>query len=165
MKRNIYLLSIILLLLVQSCSTVNIASNKQQGYNKQPKKIFIVVNCNKDVNIFCTGLVYGLTNKLTEKGVQSDGYVRDPLSLESEEDRNKRINAYNPEAVLTVQQTLTGSGKGVFELTLIDGESRKNVWKSELEVSADSYTSLEDSGVIDKAVKTLVSKLAEDKII
>jgi hypothetical protein len=166
MKRNLYLASVLIFLLIsQSCSTVNIASNKQQGYNKQPKKIYIVINCDKTTNVFCSGLVNRLKSKFTEKDIQSESYVKDPLSLESEEELTKKISSYSPEAVLMIQQTVTGGSRCTFELTLIDGETKKHVWKSELDVSADSYASLEDEGVINKGLKALLDKLIQDKII
>jgi hypothetical protein len=166
MKNDFYLVPIFIFVFIcQSCSTVNIASNKQEGYNKQPKKIYVVVNCDKNTNVFCSGLVNGLKNKFTEKGIQSDSYIHDPLSLQTQEEINKKVTSYGPEAILMIQQTVIGDGRGTFELTLIDGETNKPVWKSEFEISADSYTSLEDTGVINKGLKILVDKLIQDKII
>jgi hypothetical protein len=165
MSRGLYFLSILFLLIFQSCSTVDIVSNKQPEYNKQPKKIFIIVSCNKDADFLCKGLIHGLTKKLAQKGVQADGYMLNSLSLDSEENRNKRIKSYNPEAILTIQQGLTINGRRVFELTLIDYESGKNVWKSEFEVSISYYNSPEGPGVIDTPVKAPIDKLTADKII
>src|ERR1700743_3016536 len=148
MKRNFYIIPALLLLFIfQSCSTVNIASNKQEGYNKQPKKIYIVISYDKGANVFCNGLVNGLKNKLKEKGIQTDSHSRDQLSLETEDELAKRVDTFNPEAVLMIQQTGTGDSRSTFELTLIDKETKKRVWKGLFDISADSYSSLEDDGV------------------
>lgn len=166
MRKIIYLfLATVLAFLFQSCATVNMASNKSESYNKQPKKIYIVVNFNKDHKIFCNGLIAGLKNDFTQKGIQSDSYMHDALSLASDEDINKKANDYNPEAVLLIQQTLTGGGRATFELTLIDSETKKRVWKGAFEVSTDTYSSMEGEGTINKSVNTIVEKLAQDKII
>ncbi len=166
MKRITYLFSVtVLAFLIQSCATINMASNKSESYNKQPKKIYIVANFNKDDRTFCNGLVAGLKNNFTQKGIQSDSYMHDALSLESDEDINKKANDYNPEAVLLIQQTLTGGGRATFELTLIDSATKKHVWKGAFEVSTDTYSSMEGDGTINRSVKTIVEKLAQDKII
>ncbi|HTI57421.1 hypothetical protein [Mucilaginibacter sp.] len=164
MKRS-YLYLVAVILLSQSCSTVNIASNKKADYNKQPKKIYIVADCNKDAGTFCKNFTEGLKNNLSLKGITCDAYVRNQLSFESEEDINKKIAAYNPEAALMIHQTQTGGGANTFEFTLIDKDTQKPVWKCELEVSIDSYTSMENDNVINKAIKTVLEKLAQDKII
>jgi hypothetical protein len=140
------------------------ATNKSDSYNKQPKKIYIIVNFNKNDRTFCNGLVTGLKNNFTKKGIQSDSYMHDSLSLEGEEDINGKTNDYNPEAVLLIQQTLTGAGIATFELTLIDRETKKKVWKGAFNVSTDSY-SMGDEDVINKSVNTIVEKLTQDKII
>jgi len=166
MKKTIYLFFVtVLAFLFQSCATVNMASNKSDSYNKQPKKIYIVANFNKDDRIFCNGLIAGLKDNFTKRGIQSDSYLRDALSLESDDDINKKANEYNPEAVLLIQQTLTGGGRATFELTLIDGETKKRVWKGAFDISTDTYSSMEDEGAINKSVKIIVEKLAQDKII
>lgn len=166
MRKIIYLFCItVSVFLIQSCATVNMASNKSDSYSKQPKKIYIVANFNKNDRTFCNGLVNGLKVNFTQKGIKTDSYMRDALSLESDEDIDRKANDYHPEAVLLIQQTLTGGGRATFELTLIDGETKKRVWKGAFDISTDSYSSMEDEGAINKSVKTIVEKLAQDKII
>ena len=166
MKRPLYLIFILLVMVsLHSCTTVNIIANKQSSYSKKPKKIYIVGNCTKNANVFCTGLINGLKKNLTDRGIVSDGFVSDPLSLETEQDINKKIMMFNPEAVLRIQQTSNGTTIGVFELTLIDSESSKNVWKGELQISADQYSSIEDEGIIKKAINQLLMQLSHDNII
>ena len=166
MKKPIYfLLFVFLMVLVHSCTTVNIIANKQTSYTKKPKKIYIVGTCSKIANVFCTGLINGLKPALNDKGILVDGFVSDPLSLETEQDINKKIAQYDPQAVLRIQQTANGSSVAVFELTLIDSETSKNVWKGELQISADQYSSIEDVGIINKAVKQLLTQLSHDDII
>jgi len=167
MKKNFYsAIALLLLFMSQSCSTVNITSNKQQDYHKQLKKIYIVINYEKGTSTFCNGLLNGLKNKLKEKGVQVESRSRDQLSLETEDELAKRVDAFNPEAVLMIQQTLTGGeSQSTFELTLIDKETKKRVWKALFDITADSYSSIQDDGAINKSVKAILEKLTQDKII
>lgn len=167
MKRFIHLsLTVTLAFLFQSCATVNIESNKLDSYNKQPKKIYIIANFNKDDKIFCSGLVSGLKDSFTKKGVQCDSYLRDALSLETDDDVNRKASNYGPEAVMLIQQTVTGGGKATFELTLIDTETKKRVWKGAFDISTDNYySSMEGEGSINRSVKAILEKLTQDKII
>lgn len=164
MKRY-YLYIAVALMLCQACSTVKIASNKREGYDKQPKKIYIVTDCDKGISTFCKNFTEGLKNNLSLKGITCDADVRDLLLLESDEDINKKIAAYNPEAALMIHQTQTGSDTYTFEFTLIDEDTQKPVWKCELEVSVDSYISIDNDAVINKTIQTVLGKLVQDKII
>ncbi len=150
---------------LQSCYTVNIASNKLNTYTKKPKRFYIIEVCDNTTNVFCNGLFNGLINKLQQNGVKVDGIIQNSLSLESDIDINKKISSFNSEVVLKIVQTGTGSGKGVFEITLIDLETKKNVWKGDFDISANTYSSLEDSGMINDGVTAIFNKLVEDKII
>ena len=150
---------------IQSCSTVKIASNKDLGYTTQPKRIYVLVICDTKMTTFSDELIRRFQEKLTAKGIQSASSKRNTLSLETDEDLNKHLETFKPDAILTIKQTVSGIEMGTFELTLADASTRKNVWKSELDVSADSYTSVNNNDVVKKALKTLMNKLIEDKII
>lgn len=160
-----FLAALFLLFIVQSCSTVNIASNKEQGYTKRPKKVYAVVTCNTRAGVFCDGLVKGLQEKLSAKGISFESSKHTSLSLETDDDLNKKIDLFNPDAILMIRQSISGDEMGTFELTLQDVETKKNVWKSELNVSADAYTSIDNNDVIKKALKTLINKLTADNVI
>lgn len=159
MKKLIYLLTAFFLFL-QACATVNIASNKQAGYTKKPKKIFIVASSAKEGQLFCNALAKGLQNNFVQRGVATQIYVRNALLFDTEEDINKKINTYAPEAVLQITQTERGAGSGTYELTLVDTETKKNVWKGELTTSSTN-----DSFIFEKGVNTVVNKLAQDGVI
>jgi hypothetical protein len=150
---------------IQSCSTVKIASNKDEKYTKQPKKIYVVIISDTKMSTFCDEIINGLQKKFTAKGIKSGSSKRNTLSLETEDDLNKEMESFKPEAILTIRQTVSGIEMGRFELTLTDAESKKNVWKSELDVSADSYTSVNNSDVVEKTLKTIMDRLMQDKII
>ena len=160
----IYLSLIIILL--QACVTVKVASNKDESYTKQPKKIFVLMNAAKQSKEFTRVFLMELQSKLKEKGVETETYERDPLSLETEKDITSKINNYAPDALMVIAQKEVHSTNnmvdgGSFEISLTDGESKKVVWKSELGV-VGPYTLGQTAS---KGLDEFMKKLVEDKIV
>ena len=167
MKKNLLRPSLILLVIfLQSCFTAKIESHKQEGYNQKLQKIYLIVNGAKESKTFSDGLLSGLNTKFKEKNVLTEGFVRDPLSLDTDEDIQKRIDDFNPDGLLILKQTrisytnnaITG---GTFELTLIDGKTKKPVWKGLVDV----FGSLGINGSIGTSVNNLIKKLEQDQLI
>ncbi|WP_345329723.1 hypothetical protein [Mucilaginibacter defluvii] len=152
-----------LLLLLQACASVNIASNKQEGYTKKPRKIYIVTYCSKESMEYGSSITKGITADFIKRGIETEYYIKTPLSLDTEADINQKIVDFKPEAVLYLRQTVSGWSKGAYEISLFDTELRKNVWKSEINTSHDEYTSEMD--VSDKTVKIVADKLLADKLL
>jgi hypothetical protein len=166
MKFNSSVILFAIIFFLQACASTNITSNKMVGYNKKPKKIFILTNNTSQTNKFCTTLARNFLAKFNEKDIKTAIYIRDSFSLETQEDVDKKINDYNPEALFVLQQTESHSTNGridggTFEITLIDTETHKPVWKSEIQISAQY--GLDDS--INKTIDAVFRKLAEDNII
>jgi hypothetical protein len=152
--------------LLQACVTAKITSNKQVGYEKKIKKFFILINGSKEEKNFFAYFSQGLKTKLTTGQVESTSYVRNELSLDSEGDIDKQISDYNPEALMVIKQTVVHSTNsmvdgGTFEITIIDGESKKPVWKGAFEV----YGQFGISDAAQTGVNKLYAKLIEDKLI
>lgn len=162
---RLYCITMVLAIAFSSCATINIISNKQAGYTAQPHKIYMVISCSSEGKEFCSGLVANLKQSLAQKQVKTEEYLRDALALESEADINKKVADYNPDAVLIIKQTITGSKMGTFELTLFDSQLKKNVWKSQLDISTDNYSELDGPATISNSAKIVLNKLIEDKIV
>jgi hypothetical protein len=165
-KKLLFTPMLFVIILSQSCVTAKVTSNKDADYSRQPKKIFIMMNGAKQSGSFCNEFLSGLQTKFKEKAVESTTYVRDPLSLETKEDINKKISDYSPEALMVIQQKVVHSTNnfvdgGKFEISLIDSETRKTVWKSEFEV----YSQFGIENAVNKSLNELFKKLTEDKII
>ncbi len=166
MKKNLILLSLFLVTCLQACVTVKIDSNKEASYTKKPKKIYILISGAKQAKIFCQAFSDGLQSKFNEKGIQSESYVYNPLSLETDSDIDKRINQYSPEALLVIKQkqvhsTNGGVDGGTFELSLIDGATKKPVWKSELDV----YGQMGMDDALEKSIATVCKKMEQDQLL
>lgn len=160
--KKILLLSLLILVL-QSCATVNISSNTDTGYTRKPKKIYIEVRCKKDMNQFCNNLTNGLRIDFKSKAIETESHVYDRLALENEESRNQEIKNYNPEAILLIQQTVTGIENNTFELTIIDPIAKKPVWKSELSTTVGAYGDADQ--LVKKSRKTIINKLTADGLL
>lgn len=124
------------------------------------------MNNAKETNEFCSVFLARLKRKLLEKGVQSDSYRRNPLSLETEKDIDSKIDNYAPEALMVIQQKVIHSTNGrvdggTIEISLIDGETKKTVWKSEFEF----YAMVRMTDAVDRSIKKIVNKLIEDKLV
>ncbi|ASU34980.1 hypothetical protein [Mucilaginibacter xinganensis] len=168
MSKNLFPKSFLLLIIIilQSCVSAKITSNKDANYTRQPKRIYLMMNGSKKANDFCVGFVRGFQNKLEEKGVKTSLYISDSLSLLDNDDINKKIDEFSPEAVMIISQKEVHSTNnmvdgGNFELTLVDRNTKKNVWKGEFDV----YGQYGMTDAIDKSISELMKKLTEDKII
>ncbi|HJP63005.1 MAG TPA: hypothetical protein VJ844_06160 [Mucilaginibacter sp.] len=168
MKKYLITITPILVLafILQSCVTAKITSNKEASYTSQPKRVFILLKGAKQSKDFSNGFLAGLQAGFKEKGVTTDSYVRDPLSLDTKEDINKKINDFSPEALMLIEQKVVHSTNGMvdggrFEISLIDGASRKPVWKGEFEV----YGQFGIDDAVNKGVKEIFKKFIEDKIV
>jgi hypothetical protein len=166
--RKIFYYSFIFLVLItlfQGCTSAKMVSNKEIGFTKKPKKIFIFINHTKDSKSFWKSMAVKLGDEFTRRGIETVIYMRDPLSLETEDDFNKKISDYAPEALLIIKQTVTSGDwrAGDYELSLVDGETKKPVWKSQLNIHATGSVYMSNA-VID-SLKVIISKLTKDKII
>lgn len=169
MNKNLLLKSIpllFLILILQSCFSASIIANKDADYNKKIGRIYVVVSSAKNVSHFNDRLLKSLTDQIKLKGVYADGFVRDPLTLETEDDINAKINKFDPEALLIIKQTKItyingGAGGGTFEITLVDKETKKNVWKSTLNLAGAWYS----DGTVDTMVNKLLTQMEQDHLI
>ena len=157
---------LLLTVVLQSCSSARIVSNKDGNYTKKLKKVYVIVSSAKNVSHFDDRLLTALTDQIKLKGIFADGFARNPLSLETEEDINRKINKYDPDALLLIKQTQItyingGAGGGTFEITLIDKETKKNVWKSTLNLQGAWY----EDGTIDTMVAKLLAQMEQDQLI
>ena len=158
---------ILLVFLLQSCVTAKITSVKDINYTKKPARIFILVNNSNDTKTFWNESATEMVKGLKGKGVEAVSYVKSNLSLDSEGDINKKINDYNPEAVLIIRQTVTsGSWRGgQYELTLTVPEEmdKKNVWKCQFEPRNEGAPDIHSAAR--ENAQVILGKLSKDKIL
>ena len=158
MFKSYFLLFLLVMTITsQSCVTAKIESNKEASYTKHPKRIFILINTASKSKEFTDYFIAGLQRNFTIKGVASDTYTHTALSFETNEEVNKKVSDYSPDAVMIIKQTEVHSTNnmvdgGRFEISMLDFESKKTVWKSILVVSG----SMGLSSAVDKSVNELI---------
>ena len=165
-KKLPFYLIIVFALFLQACVSAKIISNKQEGYTKKFNKIYVIINGTKKSKSFFTQFSAGLQKKLKEKSVESTVYYRNELSIDTDSEINTRISEYDPQALMLIKQTVVHSTNGVvdggnFEMSLIDGETKKPVWKADFEV----FGSVGMSTAVQTAVTKLCDKLSQDEMI
>lgn len=153
-------------LLFSSCVTTKIVSNKDASYTKKLKKIYIICNLGKDESNFNERLFDTLKNNLLRNKIAVEGFIRNPVALETDQDIIKKINDYDPDALMVVKQTHVtyingGPGAGKFEVSLIDKLTQKSIWKAEIDLTGPWWEAASSNSVIEK----LIMKLKEDQLI
>jgi hypothetical protein len=167
MKKNLHIIAVIaIILILQSCISTKIVTNKDVRYNQKPKKLYMIITNSKDGKAFSQDLYNGLTQNFKNRSIICDGFVRDPLSLKTEQDIDKDINTFNPDALLLIKMTkitiMNGSpGSAIYELSLIEGKAKKAVWKGNLDV----YGPFWNVSTVNSAIKTVITKMQEDQLI
>jgi hypothetical protein len=159
MKKKIIYSFLPLLLLLFSCAQ-KIVSNKASGYNKKPKKIFVLTTCSKEGIATGKELSLALQQQFKLKNIACTGYEHDYQSFDTEEDVNKKISAYAPEAILLITQTDTDikSGEGIFFLTLKDAETKRFVWKTSIDIGMSAIYHDETLPItVDSVIKKLIA--------
>lgn len=166
--------SILALFILTSCGTSHIASNKSPDFNEKISRLFIMIKGADSSHQFFQRFTGDFNIALEEKGIESETYYFDHLSLDPESDINGKISSYQPNLTMTINQTesrklVTSHGfissttdtGGSFEVQIFQPNSKKPVWKAYLQ--ADSEFGLEIAAK--KACQKLITQLIEDKLL
>ncbi len=165
-KNSPLLIFAFLLIALQSCVSSKLETNKDAEYTQKPRKIFLVISGSKDAKQFNTQLYNSLVRNFKKRNIVCDGFVRDPLSLQTEQDINNSINNFDPDALMVIKMTKVdmmngGAGGGTFEISLIENKKKKTVWKGVLDVTGP----FNGTDVVNSATKTIIKKLQDDQVI
>ena len=168
--------SIGILLLLTSCVTSKITSNKSPDFNEKIGKLFIMVKGTDSAQSFFNSFTNQFSSSLNQRGIESQTHYFDPLSLESESDINEKISSYNPNLTMVINQTEsrqtvnqngfgwgyggTNTG-GTFDVRIFQPNSKNPVWRPNL--IADGQFGLETSAK--KSTEKLIEKLIEDGLL
>lgn len=154
------------LLVLTSCVSVNMTSNKSDGYNKKLSRVYIYYFAAKGVDEYLTKYSNGLTSQFSTLGIQSKSEIRNPLSLDTEEDVATRVNEYKPSHLMLYKITRITYSNGFagtvdFEISIIDSATNKVIWKSVMTPSVQMY--LRDA--VEMSLSKTIDKLKSDGII
>jgi hypothetical protein len=164
------------LLVLTSCVTSKITSNKSPNFNEKIEKLFIMVKGSDSAKPFFQSFVVEFRKKLNEKNIESKSHYFSPLSLESESEIDEKISNYKPKLIMMInqtesRQTINNNGfgwgntgmntGGTFDVKIFQPNSKNPVWRANLK--ADGQFGLKTSAK--KAVEKLIEKLIEDKLL
>jgi hypothetical protein len=164
------------LLLTTACGTSRISSNKSPDFNDKLTKIYLLVKAGKGTTSFAQQFQDAFFAELAKRNIATDGYIVQPLALESDEDIHKKIEKFNPQVLMIMQQTQAERYAGVgmnsiyaqnnvngatFDIKLLLPGSDKPVWRASLESHGD-YGIL---AAVNKSVKRLIDELTQDGLL
>lgn len=159
------------LLSFSSCVQTRMTSNKAEWYGGKLTKTYIIINSVKPMETYSLALGDQLNSSLLSKNIISEYHVRDPLSLESDKDIEKRIQKYSPSQLIIFNQTAITSGSGIhggtYEVQIIKADNKRIIWKGYLSTYSQFPVSLRifrDKSVR-KNLEKLIEKWQEDGLI
>ena len=154
-------------LVLTSCVTAKIESNAADAPNYKMEKVFVLVNTAQENEEYSKEFYSALEVALSKKNIESSAYIRTPLTLDTKEDIDNKINAFQPEHLMIIDQTRMTIGGGNivvssdFQFSIIEYPSNEPTWKGILEV----WTHLGIRGSIKKSIRKLMEDLESSKIV
>ncbi len=169
---------------VTGCAT-RISSNKAPDFTEKITKLYVTIKGSEGSSKFVKSFLTNFNAKLNEKGVAVENYYYDPLSLESDEDLQLKIENYQPNLVMVINQTESrrtinngfsggypgsgGMGWGgsaantgaTFDVKIYRPNSKTPVWRANLKV--DGQFGL--ASTANKITEKLVKKLMDDQLL
>ena len=157
-------------LLIASCVTTKISSNKAPDFNGKIKRLYIVAKGADEAKSFFVRFYQSFGQSLKTEGIVTEYYYFDPLSLEGESSVISKIEAFSPNMVMMINQTEARNYKqywsssntgGTFDIRIQVPESKNPIWRANLK--ADASMGLGEAA--QKASNTLLTKLKEDQML
>lgn len=161
------------MLLMLSCASTKIESNKDPQFTHKVSKIFITVRSSEGSWGFFRPFIYDyLQPELKKQNVETTVHNFSPLSLESEKDVVAKIVAYQPDVVMSITQTERRSTTGQYgnsetgatiDIKMFLPQKENPVWRASLKVDGNfdfaSYVAAK------RSTTKLIEKMKADGII
>lgn len=158
--------AIITTFLLSSCVSTKIQSNKSTEFNEKVHKIFITMRGSDASKAYMKSLMTSLKSELEISNVETSEYFFDPLSLETPKDIEGKVVAYNPDVVMTIDQTerrTTANQYGwgssetgaTLDIKLFKPNSEKPIWRASLKADGQFGVKTTYQSSAKKIVKSL----------
>jgi len=169
MKKLILVFTVIL---SAGCVTTQVTSNKAPGFTEKIDRLYVMVRGSDSAKPFFTSFTNALSLSLKSKGIETEYYYFDPLSLDSDEDIMKKVDEFEANILMVINQTesrnvsgqwglITTNTGGTFNIRLFEPTSDSPIWRAKLE--ADASFGLTESAK--NASKKLIQKLEVDNLL
>lgn len=169
MKKSIYLIAVAMLVFSACMSTHWVASNKATDYTGQPQKIFFRIEVAQADPFwgaqFVKALETELARSLQAQQVTASYTAFNPVSLETAEDVKKAIEAFAPDAILTITKTVPYNDESLqvnnLDIKMINITQDKILWRGSLNCSGLWVGSKGGT----QCAKAIVNRLSKDGLV
>lgn len=170
MKKSIYLITTAIFVLSACASNRWVASNKAANYTDQPKKIFFRVEVAQADPFwgaeFIRALELELARSLQARQVTANYTAFNPVSLETAEDVKKAIEAFAPDAILTITKTVPYNDNDLqinnLDIKMMNVTQDKILWRGSLNRSGMLWVG-SNGGT--QCAKAIVNRLSKDGLV
>lgn len=143
---------------------MSVKSNVDPDYDGRLSRAFVALEGGARFGRFTESLGTAIQAELESRGVASEAYVRDELSLDGQADVEARVSAFGPDGILAISQTeaeyVNGAKSGArFEATLLVPGRERPVWRATISSSTSGYGGAGSTGQI---AQKIVSKMEDD---
>jgi hypothetical protein len=167
MKQKNLIICTLLLSIVYSCTTVKVASNKANNYNKKLTKVFVLTQSESKAVKVTDHISRKLMTAFKDKNIEGRFESKNSLSLTTDAAYQNKINAFNPNQLMVIKQTAISYRSPTiidaisFEINILDYTSKVIIWKGELEI----YGQVGVKSSIEKSFRKLIKQLKKDALI
>ena len=143
---------------------MSVESNVDPDYDGTLSRAFVALEGGGDFEGYIQDLGLALQSELRGRGVVSEVYVRDELSLDGRADIEERISTFGPDGILIISQTeasyVNGAASGTrFKATLMVPGRDGPVWRAAISSDTGGFGG---AGSTIQLADKIVSKMEED---
>ena len=155
---------------LSGCSSSSIIARSSDKLNGPYQRIYVLINNSVRAEGFIKGFTTKIKEEFNKRNITSEIYSKTDLSLDTEKEIGQKIVAFNPDAILVINQTEAvvynggggaNSNGGTFDLKLYDKTPDNLVWRATLQAFGN-FGIATASG---KATDYFIARLEYDKII
>lgn len=164
-------LSLLMITLLANCVTTNIESDKNPDFTQKVSKIYITVKVTGSSKAYMKAFTKYMLTALKTHDVESEVHFFDPESSERAKDIVKKIKTYDPDVIMSVQQTESRMASGAHRNGTVTGATldiklylptkNTHVWSGSLKAEG----SLGLASAAQSSAKKIVQKLKSDGMI
>lgn len=166
-QTNAIILAVLLIAILNSCSTVKIASNKADEYTKKLNKVFVLTQSEAKALRITNSLSKKLMDAFKKHGIEGRFDSKNSLSLKTDSEYFNQVKIFNPNQLMIIKQTAINYRSPTiinaisFDVQILEYASNKVIWKGELDVFGQ--VGVESS--IEKSLKKLIKQLTKDNLL
>ncbi|MBL4642834.1 MAG: hypothetical protein JKY44_04495 [Flavobacteriaceae bacterium] len=162
-----FIIAVLIITVIHSCTTVKIASNKADKYTKKLNKVFVLSQSEAKAQRITNTFSKKLMNEFKKHGVEGRFDSKNALSLKTDSEYFNKVKIFNPKQLMIIKQTAINYRTPTiinaisFEIQILEYASNNVIWKGELDV----YGQVGIESSIEKSLRKLIKQLVKDKLL